>query len=144
MLLMGAKPVAPADEEDGVLAFAQREAATRAFEAQGVAHLHALEHVGGEASAGHQAHMQLDLAALAGTVGEREGAALAVVQQDVDVLACAEIQRLALGQLQQHAHHVLGQTFHLGHGGGVHFGLLVLGAGEAFHVDDQIALGHGA
>jgi hypothetical protein len=87
--------------------------------------------------------MQLDLAALARPVGEREGTALAVVEQDVDVLACAEIQRLALGQLQQYAHHILGQTFHLGHGGGVHGGFLVLGTRETFDINDHVALGHG-
>jgi hypothetical protein len=54
-----------------------------------VAHLHLLEDMGGEAPARHQADLQLD-GGLVRRAGEGEGAALAVVEDDVDVLAGGE------------------------------------------------------
>jgi hypothetical protein len=46
--------------------------------------------VGREAAARHQANLQFDQPGLVRRVGKREGATLAVVEDDVDVLAGLE------------------------------------------------------
>jgi hypothetical protein len=106
MLLMGAKPVAPAMKRIGRWPVVQREATHRPFEFEHVAFAHALEDLGGEAPARHQAHMQFDRPARARGVGEGEGAPGVVFEHDVDVLPGLEGERFARRQGQLEPHHV--------------------------------------
>ncbi len=91
---------APGDEHDRLAAFlAQIEAAVRAFETQDVAFLHAVEHMLRELPARRQAHMKLQQFVVVGSVGQGEGAAPAVLEQELDVLPGQELQSLVDRQL---------------------------------------------
>ena len=59
--------------------------------------------------------MQLQELVIVRRVGERVGPLPAVAHQYLDVLAGAEHQALALGQLQPDAHHVVGESFQARH-----------------------------
>ena len=79
---------AAGDEDDRLVRFlAQIERAERAFEAQDLAALVLREQRVGEEPAGHVADVQLEQRVVVRRRGEREAAALAVLQQEVDVLA---------------------------------------------------------
>jgi len=71
--------------------------------------------VAGEAAAVDAANVQLEVAAVVRCVGDREAAALAVGEQDVDVLAGAEGEVLARRQLEIDHHHVVGEALELLH-----------------------------
>ena len=111
MLFTGAKPVAPATKMIGFArVLAQEERAERPFEAHRVADLHRGEDVGRELAAGDQADLQLDLAFTCGAVANEKLRFSPSRQQDVDVLAGVEADRLAV-DLQLHEHHVVRCAF---------------------------------
>jgi len=101
------------DEDDRAVRFAQHKVAERPLEADRVAHLHRLENMGGEAPARHQADLQLDIFGIVRRAGEGEGASLTVLEDDVDVLAGGKGDVLSCGQLDDHAHDVVGELLHL-------------------------------
>src|ERR1019366_4781979 len=80
-------------EENWPLAIAQREVAVRPFEAQVVADLHCVEHVAGETAARDAPHVQIERPVRIRRIREGKGAALSVVEHDVDVLAGREGDR---------------------------------------------------
>ncbi len=86
--------------------FTQKEAAQWASQAQQVALTHAAEDVFGEPATCHAADMQLQDAVVVRRIGEREGSPLAVLEQDVHVLAGEELQPLAARQAQLDDHHI--------------------------------------
>ena len=108
------------DRLRGVLA--QEERAQRPLEADRVADLHRGEDVRRELAAGDQPDLQLDLAVHVRRGREREAPFLAVAalagQQDVDVLAGIEADRLAV-DLELDDHHVVARLLHRGHLRGV-------------------------
>jgi hypothetical protein len=78
-----------------------------------------LEDVSGELAARDQAHVQLQEAVVVGRVGNRKRATLAVLQQELDVLAGEKLQALVGRQLQfEHDHvvrHALDRLHPAGH-----------------------------
>ena len=99
------------DEDHRLVAvLAQEERTERALELDHLAHLHAVEHVGREASSGNEPDLQFDFAARVGGGREREAALFAVVEQDVDVLPGAKAQRPLADQGEAHLHHVVGKA----------------------------------
>ncbi len=74
-------------------------------------------------------------------VGHREAAPLAVLHEDVDVLAGEELQALAGGQLEVEHRHVFRRFLHLLHAGGKGADGEVLRARELAHLEDNV--GHG-
>ena len=111
----------------------------RALEAQNLLFLHGLEHVAGEAAAVDAAHVQLEVAAVVRGVGDREAAPLTVGEQDVDVLAGAELEVLARRQLEVDEHDVVGQALQLLHARGQLLDRDVVGAGDVARLYDQVA-----
>ena len=111
--LDGRKAGGAGDEQDRLVALlAQVEGAQGSLEADVVAHLHGLEHARREEAAGNQPHVQLDQVGDAGPRREREAALLAVLEQDVDVLARVPAQLAAGIHAQHHLHHVGGEPLH--------------------------------
>jgi hypothetical protein len=90
---------------------AQEEAAVGALDAKDVLFLHCAEHVVGELAARHVADVQFEARARrgqgVGRIGHRVAAPRAVAQDELDVLARVELQRLARRQLQAHRHDVV-------------------------------------
>ena len=120
----------------GVLA--QVEGAQRALEAQDGALLHLLEDVAREGAARRLAHVQLQELVVVRRVGHGEAAPLAVLHQDVDVLAREELQPLAGGKLERDDRDVVGGLLHLLHAAGQRADREVLRAGELAHLEDDV------
>ena len=94
-----------------VAVLAQKERAERSLEAQDVALLHLVEHVLGERAAGHVADVQFDVRLVLRRVRHRIGAALAVAQDDLDVLAGQKLQPFVGRQVEiQRGHVVRGRS----------------------------------
>lgn len=77
--------------------FAQEKAAVWAVEAQDVALLHGAEHLISKESAGNVADMQFNQCIVMRGIGQRETTLLAILEQDVNVLAGEELQALSGG-----------------------------------------------
>src|SRR5205807_4437517 len=94
--LDGSEAGASGDEEDRLApVLAKVEGSERPFEAKDRALLHFLEDEARERPAGRLAHVQLQELVVVRRVRHREAAALAVLEEDVDVLAGEELQALA-------------------------------------------------
>ncbi|MPM96004.1 hypothetical protein SDC9_143160 [bioreactor metagenome] len=100
-------------QDDGLVGiFTQVEAAERAFHAQDFPFLHGAEHVIGEAAAGHVADVQFHAGCLFLEVrgrGHGVGAACAVAQDELDVLARVVLEVIRCRQLQFHLHDIVRQ-----------------------------------
>ena len=94
---------AAGDEDDRLVRFlAQEERAERALEAQDLAALVLVEQLVREVPAGDEADVQLEQRVIVRRRGQREAAATAVLQQEVDVLAGQILQALVRRQLDPH------------------------------------------
>ena len=76
--------------QNGLGAVAQQEIAKRNFDVQDVAALELFEHIGRERAARHMPDVKLGAVALARRIGHREVAALAVVENEIEMLARSE------------------------------------------------------
>ena len=97
---------------------AQKEAAVGPLETQDVLFFHAAEDMAGELAAGNQPDMQLQEAIVMRRVGDGKRAALAVLQQELDVLAGEKLQALVGGQFEAQHDHVVGHALDLLHPAG--------------------------
>src|SRR5437660_8745505 len=92
---------AAGDEDDRLVGlFAEVERAERSFEAENLASLVLRKQRVGKETARHVADVQLEQLVGMRRRGERKTAALAVLQQQVDVLAGEKLQSLVGGQLE--------------------------------------------
>ena len=118
---------------------AQMERAERPLEAQDVLQLHGREDMVGEVAARHVAQVQIDDVVLVRRVGHREGAALAVGQQELDVLARQKLQALVARQLESEHHDIVRQSTQFLHPAGHGPDRDVLLAGDLMHFEHEIA-----
>src|SRR5258706_2696630 len=103
---------AAGDKNEGLVrVLAQEESPERPFEAQDGALLHRIEDELREGAPGRPAHMKLEKSIIVRGVGEREAAALALLEEDVDVFAGEELQALACRKLEIENRHVLRRLF---------------------------------
>ncbi len=123
---------------------AQEEGAVWSFEAQDVALLHRIEYMIGEQAAGCVTDMQRDLFVEMRRVGHAVTAALAVLEQEFDVLTGTILQTFAGWQLQRQQHDVVGQALEFCDAGWQFLDREIADAGHFAHFDVQIAVGRGA
>mmetsp|Transcript_41205 Transcript_41205/g.96295 ORF Transcript_41205/g.96295 Transcript_41205/m.96295 type:complete len:555 (-) Transcript_41205:257-1921(-) len=140
------KAGAAGQQNDGLgRVLAQEEAAEGAFHAQDVLLLERVEDMVGEPAAGHVADVQLDLAGLAvRRIGHRIAAAGAVAQDELDILASAELEILVGRQLQAQHGHVGGRLVDRDDAGGQLEHRELASAGHRARLDDAVGLGAGA
>ena len=139
MLLIGAKPVPLARKMIGFeLSSRRKKRAERSLEAQDLPLLHLVEHVRGEGSARVVPQMQLQMLVVVGSVRHREGAPLAVLQQDLDVLTGKKLQALIRRQPQVHGDDVGCEPFQLLHPAGQHLDRNVTDRADFARFDHEI------
>ena len=101
MLLIGAKPVPLARKMIGLSLSSRRKNVPSGPSKRRMSRLlHLVEDVVGERTAGHVAHVQLDVGVVLGRVGHRVGAPLAVAHDDLEVLPGQKLQPLVGGQVR--------------------------------------------
>src|SRR5574343_740455 len=123
---------------------AQVEAAVWAVETQDVTHLHGREHLVGELAARYVADMQLQQRIVVRRIGQRETALLAVLEQDVDILAGEELQAFAGRQAQVQLDDVRRQAFQFFDARGQGFDRDLRARGDLLALNDQVGLRLGA
>ena len=89
------------------------------------------------------ANVQLDQVVVMWRIGDRECAALAVLEQEFDVLAGQKLQPLGLRQLQFQFHDVVRQQFHRFDAAGQGLDFHVTTGADFTHHDAEVAFGTG-
>lgn len=95
----------------------------------------------GEEAAGNVAHVQFQQRVGVRRRGQRKAAAMAVLQQEVDVLAGEELQPLVGGQLQRDDGHIGGRLVDRFDPTGQALDRNVAGTAHLAHFDRQVGLG---
>ena len=138
------KTGAPRQQDHRLVGFAQMEAAVRAIEAQDVAYLHGAEYLIGEQAARQVAHMQLQRCRIMRRVGDGEATALAVLEQNVDVLPGMELEHFSRGQTQGDDCDIAGRLFQCFDTTGQGLDRDIRRAAHIFDLHGHIGLRHGA
>lgn len=94
-----------------LIGFAQIKAAMRAIEAQDIPHLHRAKHLISKQPTRHMANMELKRCSIVRRIGYREATALAILEQDIDVLTRMELEHFCRRQTQGEHRHIGGGLF---------------------------------
>ena len=143
--LIGAKPVPPATNMIGFVGLlAQIERAERPLETEDLASLVLGEQRVGEKAVGNVADVQLEQLVVVRRRGQRKAAALAVLQQEVDVLPREILQALVGRQLDPDDRDVGRDLLDRLDAAWQALDLDVAGAPHFAHFDDEVGLRRGA